>query len=114
MQAELPPRLPALNACPGPGPAAKIAAAPAAEEPAACAQALPGARSCCHREGAADNAAKRLLFTRTTVVRRSQAARRVRTLHPYELPGIIAVPLSVGLPEYLRWMDSCTMNPDAD
>jgi periplasmic divalent cation tolerance protein len=27
--------------------------------------------------------------------------------HPYELPEIIAVPIENGLPEYLRWIDSC-------
>ncbi|MFZ9610861.1 MAG: divalent-cation tolerance protein CutA [Methylococcales bacterium] len=27
--------------------------------------------------------------------------------HPYELPEIIAVSIENGLPEYLRWIDSC-------
>ncbi|MBM3395291.1 MAG: divalent-cation tolerance protein CutA, partial [Betaproteobacteria bacterium] len=25
--------------------------------------------------------------------------------HPYELPEIIAVPITAGLPDYLRWID---------
>lgn len=29
----------------------------------------------------------------------------IRAAHPYELPEIIAVPLSAGLPEYLEWVN---------
>ena len=29
-------------------------------------------------------------------------------LHPYELPEVIAVPVTDGLPEYLAWIDQCT------
>jgi periplasmic divalent cation tolerance protein len=29
-------------------------------------------------------------------------------LHPYELPEVIAVPITDGLPEYLAWIDQCT------
>ena len=30
------------------------------------------------------------------------------SLHPYELPEIIAVPVEQGLPGYLQWVDQCT------
>jgi periplasmic divalent cation tolerance protein len=29
-------------------------------------------------------------------------------LHPYDLPEIIACPISQGLPEYLQWVTACT------
>ena len=32
----------------------------------------------------------------------------ILSLHPYELPEIIAVPVEQGLPGYLRWVDQCT------
>ncbi len=32
----------------------------------------------------------------------------IRAEHPYELPEIIAVPLSAGLPEYLGWVSQET------
>lgn len=32
----------------------------------------------------------------------------IRTEHPYELPEIIALPVSVALPEYLQWVVSET------
>ena len=31
------------------------------------------------------------------------------SIHPYELPEIIAVPVEQGLPDYLRWIDECTI-----
>jgi periplasmic divalent cation tolerance protein len=33
---------------------------------------------------------------------------KLRSFHPYEVPEIIFVPVSSGLPEYLRWVaDNC-------
>jgi periplasmic divalent cation tolerance protein len=29
----------------------------------------------------------------------------LRALHPYELPEIIAVPITHGLPDYLAWLN---------
>jgi periplasmic divalent cation tolerance protein len=31
-------------------------------------------------------------------------------MHPYELPEIIAVPISKGLPAYLMWIESETLD----
>jgi len=30
--------------------------------------------------------------------------------HPYELPEVIAVPITEGLPDYLAWIEACTKN----
>lgn len=35
-------------------------------------------------------------------------AQRLRTLHPYEVPEIVAVPLTAGTPDYLRWIEQET------
>jgi len=32
----------------------------------------------------------------------------IRDVHPYELPEIIAVPVSAGLPAYLAWVNQAT------
>jgi periplasmic divalent cation tolerance protein len=40
--------------------------------------------------------------TRAELYPRLEAA--IRAAHPYELPEIIAVPISHGLPEYLAWI----------
>ena len=33
---------------------------------------------------------------------------RLREEHPYELPEIVAVPLTHGLPDFLQWIDEST------
>ena len=35
----------------------------------------------------------------------------IRERHPYELPEIVAVPLSHALPDYLAWIESETVRP---
>lgn len=49
------------------------------------------------------------LFTRRD--RFDAVARAVTLLHGYELPQIVAVPLVEGNPEFLRWIDECTLQP---
>ena len=36
----------------------------------------------------------------------------IKSMHPYELPEIIAVPISNGLPAYLKWIDEETSSSD--
>ena len=45
--------------------------------------------------------------TRAALYPRLEAA--IRALHPYELPEIIAVPISHGLPAYLEWIAAETV-----
>ncbi|MFJ2030530.1 divalent-cation tolerance protein CutA [Streptosporangium sp. NPDC087985] len=45
-----------------------------------------------------------LLLMKTTVDRFEELARRVRELHSYEVPQIIAVPLVAGTADYLEWI----------
>jgi periplasmic divalent cation tolerance protein len=45
---------------------------------------------------------------KTTEARFPALSERLRALHPYELPEIIAVPVTTGLPEYLQWVSKCT------
>jgi len=51
-----------------------------------------------------------LLKTREDLYDR--AAARIRELHTYEVPEIIAVPITRGLPEYLAWIDAATAPED--
>lgn len=54
--------------------------------------------------GAVETANEIPLLIKTTSERYAALQTRVRELHPYELPEIIAVPLAQGLPEYLQWV----------
>ena len=43
-------------------------------------------------------------FLKTTEGRLPELRARLRELHPYEVPEIIAVPIADGDPAYLRWI----------
>jgi len=45
------------------------------------------------------------VLVKTTQDRYPELESAIRELHPYELPEIIAWPVSAGLPEYLRWVE---------
>ncbi len=47
-----------------------------------------------------------LIKTRSELYQRVE--REILEMHPYEVPEIIAVPVSNGHSEYLRWIDECT------
>jgi len=48
------------------------------------------------------------LVIKTTRKRYSNVEKTILSLHPYELPEIIAVPISNGLEGYLNWIDQVT------
>ena len=47
-----------------------------------------------------------LLIIKTSQVNYLALEKRIKELHPYEVPEIIATPLSEGSSEYLSWMQS--------
>lgn len=50
-----------------------------------------------------------VMLTIKTPKRRFEALRdEIVARHPYELPEVIAVPITAGLSDYLAWIDSCT------
>ncbi|SEA48648.1 divalent-cation tolerance protein CutA [Nitrosospira multiformis] len=52
------------------------------------------------------------VFIKTVAQHYSSVERLIKSMHPYELPEIIAVPISSGLPAYLHWISGETSNPD--
>lgn len=75
------------------------------EHLAACVNLLPGVTSFYRWEGKLNEDEEVLLIckTRRECFERLQAA--VRAVHPYQVPEIIALPLTDGLEAYLRWID---------
>lgn len=71
---------------------------------AACATVLPGARSIYRWQGVVETADEALLLCKTTDVAYAGLAAAIRAAHPYELPEIVALPVSRGLPDYLAWV----------
>ena len=80
---------------------------------AACVNILAPCRSVYRWQGAVDSAHELPLMIKTTTARYAALEAAILSLHPYELPEIIAVPLEAGLPGYLAWVASETTPPQA-
>ena len=74
------------------------------ERLAACGHNLTPIRSLYRWEGAVqdESEARVALHTRTALV--PAIVERTRELHPYDVPCVIALPITDGNPEYLRWI----------
>ncbi len=75
---------------------------------AACVNIIPSVWSVYHWQGTVENAVENLLIIKTSEGRLDELMDRLRELHPYDLPEIIALPVETGLPEYLRWVVEIT------
>ena len=73
-----------------------------------CACATIGApvESMYHWQGAIETAHEVPLTLKTRGDRFDDVAAAIRSRHPYELPEILAVPITDGLPDYLAWVDA--------
>jgi periplasmic divalent cation tolerance protein len=71
---------------------------------AACVNLLPAVQSIYRWNGAVEEAAEVTLLIKTTTARYAELEQAIQALHPYELPEVIAVPVSAGLPAYLGWI----------
>jgi periplasmic divalent cation tolerance protein len=75
---------------------------------AACVNILAPCRSVYRWQGSTEETVEVPLLLKTTADRYPALEAAIRSMHPYELPEIVAVPLSHGLPEYLAWVASET------
>lgn len=71
---------------------------------AACVNLLPGLRSVYRWQRKVEAAAEVLLLVKTSAEAYPALQERLRQLHPYELPELLAVEAASGLPEYLQWL----------
>src|SRR6201984_1257487 len=75
---------------------------------AACANILPGVESIYRWKDKIESGNEILVFCKVSEDRQSAFQDKLRSLHPYDLPEIIFVPVASGLPEYLQWVnESC-------
>ncbi|HUE40365.1 MAG TPA: divalent-cation tolerance protein CutA [Chthoniobacterales bacterium] len=75
-----------------------------AEQFAACANILPGVESVYRWKEKIETGSETLVFFKMSEHRQSAFQEKLRSLHPYDVPEIIFVPIASGLPEYLRWV----------
>jgi periplasmic divalent cation tolerance protein len=78
---------------------------------AACVNILAPCLSVYRWQDKVEDAAEVPLLIKTTAARYTELEAAIRNMHPYELPEIVAVSLSGGLPEYLAWVAAETV-PD--
>ncbi len=81
---------------------------------AACVNQLPGMRSTYRWEDELRHAEEVLLLIKTQAKHFSQIERRIADLHPYELPEVIAVPVSDGSRPYLDWVACSITSPTSE
>ncbi|HSN71094.1 MAG TPA: divalent-cation tolerance protein CutA [Steroidobacteraceae bacterium] len=97
----------AFTTCPEAA-AAAIAEALVRERLAACVNQIPSVRSTYLWKDAVTQDQEDLLMIKTTRDRFEALAARIQTLHPYEVPELIALPVDAGSDPYLAWVRACT------
>lgn len=84
--------------------AEELAAALVQERLAACVQIVGPVESIYRWEGEVRRAREWLVVAKTTDARLAELTARIRALHRYDVPEIVAVPITAGDPAYLRWI----------
>src|SRR5438552_16796697 len=94
----------ALSTFPDAEIARKISNQLVAEKLAACANILPSVESIYRWKEKIESGNETLVFFKLSEDGQSAFQEKLHSLHPYEVPEIIFVPVSGGLPDYLRWV----------
>ena len=84
--------------------AQKIAQTIVQEREAACVNILPGIRSIYRWEDKVCDDSEILLLIKSTRENFEQIRTRIRELHSYDIPEVIAVPITGGDPDYMNWL----------
>lgn len=84
--------------------ALKLASALVDERVAACVNVLGACTSVYRWQGKVENTEETPVVIKTVASRYAALETAIKRLHPYELPEIVAVPITRGLPAYLQWV----------
>lgn len=85
--------------------ALRLARALVEQRLAACVNVLAECTSVYRWKEAIETAHETPVLIKTTEDRYQALEQAVRALHPYEVPELVVIPISGGLPEYLRWIE---------
>ena len=88
--------------------AEKIARALVEERLAACVNIIPGVRSIYRWKGNVEAASEVVLIAKTRADLFARLEKRVKELHSYEVPCIVAWPIAAGHQPYLDWLEKET------
>jgi periplasmic divalent cation tolerance protein len=86
------------------------------ERLAACVNVMAECTSVYRWQGAVETASEVPLWIKTRAALAASVEQFIRSHHPYELPEVIALPLTAGLAPYLQWIVSQTgqVKPDLE
>jgi periplasmic divalent cation tolerance protein len=90
--------------CPSRAVARRLATALIRRRLAACVNILPGVESVFTWEGKTERSREVLLLIKTPAKTFERLRRAVETLHPYDVPEVIALALKAGNRPYLAWV----------
>jgi len=88
--------------------AASIAGALVSERLAACVNVVPAIESIYRWEGKVTHDREALMIIKTTDERYPELERRVKDLHSYSTPEVIALRIERGSSDYLEWLRNST------
>jgi periplasmic divalent cation tolerance protein len=97
-----------LTTLPDRASAERLAAALVEQKLAACASVHAECQSIYRWQGAVESASEVPLQLKTTAARYPALEAAIRAAHPYDVPEIIALPISHGLHAYLSWLTTET------
>lgn len=98
----------ALCTCPDAATAQRLAATLVDRRLAACVNVLPGVQSTYRWQDEVQTDAEVMLYIKTVPARWEALQACLVSEHPYELPELIGIPLTTGLPGYLDWISDAT------
>lgn len=78
------------------------------ERLAACGSIVPGVTSIYRWQGAVERADEVMIVLKTVPAAVARLTSRVAALHPYDVPEVIALPVTAGLDSYIDWIVSNT------
>jgi len=74
---------------------------------AACINIIAGVTSIYEWQGKIEKSQEYQMLIKSHSDKYSEIEKAIKSLHPYELPEIIAVPIERGHPDYLQWINTC-------
>ncbi len=78
------------------------------EKLAACASIIEHVQSVFRWEGTVRSEQESLLIVKTTAARFTDLKARIKAVHSYSVPEIIALPIEMGAEDYLTWLNQET------
>lgn len=97
--------------CPDVATAERIAEIVVSERLAACVNIMPGLTSIYRWQGQVQRDFETMLLIKTREAVYALLEMRIRELHPYQVPEVIALPIGTGSTAYLDWITASTGAP---